>query len=177
LFKHRSSLRHLLAGLLLTGMLAGGRAGEVATEAQLKAAYLINFLKYVEWPVKSETAVLCLRGRNEVFSHLQAYEGRQVGTRELSIRQLQPQETPAGCHELFVSATSSSTNLPMPQGGQALLIVSDNEAFADQGGMIALVRVGGRLQFDINTDAMSRAGLKPASQLIRLARRTIGNTP
>jgi hypothetical protein len=55
-----------------------------------------------------------------------------------------------------------------------VLTVSDADVFARQGGAIALVRADGRLQFDINIDVLNRAGLKPHSQMMRLARQVIG---
>lgn len=49
--------------------------GEVTTEAQLKAAYLVNFLKYVEFPVPKTTVNLCLFGRDSLGPYLASYEG------------------------------------------------------------------------------------------------------
>ena len=58
--------------------------------------------------------------------------------------------------------------------GLPVLTVSDVDGFARQNGAIALVRADGRLQFDINVDVLNRAGLKPHSQMMRLARQVIG---
>ena len=58
---------------------------------------------------------------------------------------------------------------------QPILTVSDAEGFTRDGGAIALVRSDGRLQFDVNADALARAGLKPSSQMMRLARQVIGS--
>jgi hypothetical protein len=57
---------------------------------------------------------------------------------------------------------------------QPVLTISDADVFTRFGGAIALIRADGRLQFDINTYALSRAGLKPGSQMMRLARQVIG---
>lgn len=58
--------------------------------------------------------------------------------------------------------------------GQPILTVSDAEGFTRLGGGIELARSGGRVQFVINTDALSRSGLTPSSQMLRLAQRVIG---
>ena len=63
--------------------------GEVTSESQLKAAYLVNFLKYVEWPgARGGTVNICLFGRDSLGPYLAGYEGRQIAGRELRIRKV-----------------------------------------------------------------------------------------
>ncbi len=49
---------------------------EVNTEQQLKAAFLVNFLKYIEWPGNGSSATICLFGRDQLGPYLANYEGR-----------------------------------------------------------------------------------------------------
>jgi len=58
--------------------------------------------------------------------------------------------------------------------GRPILTVSDTEGFTRLGGGIELARSGGRVQFVVNADALSRSGLTPSSQMLRLAQRVIG---
>lgn len=150
--------------------------GQVASEGQLKAAYLVNFLKYIDWPNGRQTASICVLGRDNLMSYLAPYEGRQVNARELRIRRIAGPDQLADCQLLFIADTEEA-RLPAVlrwTEKQPILTVSDAENFARDGGAIALIRSDGRLQFDINNDTLARSNLKPSSQLMRLARQIIG---
>ncbi len=176
-----SLLRRILTRATLALALAfGGPAsfGDVASESQLKAAYLVNFLKYVEWPNSQGPINLCLFGRDSLGPYLASYEGRQIAGRELRIRRVSSPEQTADCHELFVPETEEARFGAVLRwvDRQAVLTVSDGENFARDGGAISLIRSEGRLQFDVNAAALSRANLKAQSQMLRLARQVIGAT-
>jgi len=175
----RIRLYHLarrIAVLLLLALPGEYCVGEVATENQLKAAFLVNFLKYVEWPSNTSTATICLFGRDTLGTYLTTYEGRSIAGRELRIHRITGPDQVAACQVLFIPDIEEARydavlrwveNLPV-------LTVSDSDVFTRYGGAIALVRVDGRLQFDINLDTLNRAGLKPSSQMMRLARQVVG---
>ena len=150
--------------------------GEVTSESQLMAAYLVNFLKYVEWPASRSTINICLFGRDSLGPYLAGYEGRQISGRELRIRKVSSPEQLADCQELFIPETEEARVGAVLRwvDRQAILTVSDLETFTRDGGAIALIRNDGRLQFDINHDAINRAGLKASSQMLRLARQVVG---
>jgi len=150
--------------------------GEVTSESQLKAAYLVNFLKYVEWPASRSTINICLFGRDSLGPYLAGYEGRQIAGRELRIRKVSSPEQLTDCQELFIPETEEARIGAVLRwvDRQAILTVSDLETFTRDGGAIALIRNDGRLQFDINHDAINRAGLKASSQMLRLARQVVG---
>lgn len=151
--------------------------GEVTSESQLKAAYLVNFLKYVEWPTARSTVNICLFGRDSLGPYLANYEGRQIAGRELHIRKVTSPEQLADCQELFIPDTEEARISAVLRwvNKQAILTVSDSENFVREGGAIALIRNDGRLQFDVNNDAIGRANLKASSQMLRLARQIIGS--
>ena len=165
----------LALGLVLT---VPTTFGEVASEGQLKAAYLVNFLKYVEWPGTRTTVTICLFGRDSLGPYLASYEGRQVGGRELRIRKVNSPEQLADCQELFIPDTEEARAGTVLRwvDKQAILTVSDSETFTRDGGAIALIRTEGRLQFDINADVLNRANLRASSQMLRLARQVIGGS-
>lgn len=167
--------RRLALGAVLA--LAGPATfGEVTTEVQLKAAYLVNFLKYVEFPGNRTTINLCLFGRDSLGPYLASYEGRQINGRELHIRKVSSPEQLADCQELFIPETEEARFAAVLRWAdkQAILTISDSDSFIREGGAIALIRSEGRLQFDINTDALNRANLKASSQMLRLARHITG---
>lgn len=150
--------------------------GEVTTEPQLKAAFLVNFLKYVEWPVNKGTVTICLVGRDGLGSALAAYEGRSIGGRELHVRRINGPDQLADCQELFIPESEEARFSLMLRWVEAkpVLTVSDSELFVREGGAISLVRGDGRLFFDVNVDALGKAGLRASSQMLRLARQVQG---
>ena len=169
-------MRTFLAGLLLLASLAG--QAEPGTEQQLKAAYLVNFLKYVEWPGEHARATICLFGREALGAGLAHYEGRSVAGRELAVRRVNGPDQLDDCQILYVPDTEEARFPAVLRWTEQrpILTVSDAEFFARQGGGIALVREDTRLRFDVNLDALHRARLKPASQMLRLARQVTGGT-
>ena len=173
------SLRHFLrciaVPVLLALSIAYGHA-QVSSEQQIKAAFLVNFLKYIEWPSTTTSATICLFGRDQLGPHLTSYEGRLIAGKELRIRRINGPDQIADCQLVYVPDTEEARfgSVLRWVENQPALTVSDAEFFTHQGGGISLVRAEGRLQFDVNTNALSRAGLKPSSQMMRLARQVIG---
>lgn len=147
------------------------------SEPQLEAAYLVNFLRYVEWPEATRThATICLFGRDTLGSILARQEGLMIGGRELRTRRVSSPDELASCQILFIPDVEEArlgVVLRWTQA-QAILTVSDMEGFARAGGGIELVRSNGRIQFIVNATALGRSGLKPSSPMMRLAVQVIG---
>lgn len=171
----RSSSFWLLAIGLVCGLVQEGFA-QGASEAQIKAAYLISFMKYIDWPDNPASLNICLYGRETLLPLLAGYEGRSIGGRPLLIHKVVSADQLAGCQQLFIADSDSARGAEMLQQAlkQPLLITGDGEHFIRQGGAIALARSDGRVVFDINTDAIARAGLKAATPMLRLARSLSG---
>lgn len=171
----RKHFFNLLIGLSFMLASLAGQA-QVGTEQQLKAAYLVNFLKYVEWPETPAKATICLFGREAMANALAHYEGRSIAGRPIELRHVSGPDQLAGCQILYVPDTEEARFAAVLRWteGLPILTVSDAEFFARQGGGVALVREDTRLRFDVNLDALNRVKLKPASQMLRLARQVIG---
>lgn len=174
-------MRRLISSLLLTLALlvaSGGALAQVGSEHQLKAAFVVNFLKYVEWPESSRGATICLFGRDTLGAQLASFEGRTVAGHEVVLRRVLTPEQMAGCQIVFVPEVEEARFAVVLRwlDGQPVLTVSDAEQFARLGGGIALVRGENRLQFDVNLINTQRAGLRPSSAMLRLARQVIGGT-
>lgn len=153
-----------------------GATAESMSEPQLKAAFLVSFLKYVEWPGSSDGATICLVGHDAVRSHLNAYEGRSILGKELRIRAISRREDLAGCQELYLAPGEEGllADLIKAADPPPVLVVGEGEPFLRKGGAIALVRVENRLAFDINLENTSRARLRLNPQMLRVAREVIG---
>jgi hypothetical protein len=146
------------------------------TPPALRAAFLLNFAKFVEWPVdQGEHAplYLCVLDDAAVEDALaQLMDGGPVSGRSITLaRHVRPRAL-RGCHVLYVGDTDPDrTATILDELKHApVLTVGDSEAFATGGGMIGLFVEDGRMRFAINPDAALRAGLKLSSRLLNLAR-------
>lgn len=151
---------------------------ETASEAQLKAAYLVNFFKYVDWPTAGGYATICLVGPDTLGRHLAAYAGKTVVGREIRIRHLAPGDPTTECQELFFAEGSDDHGGTLIKGAtrQAVLTVGEAPAFVQEGGAISLLRSDNRLFFDINLGVVHQAGLRINPQMLRLAREVVGGS-
>lgn len=177
MFRHLLVRFRQLAVLVLCALPVAHALAEVNSESQLKAAFLVNFLKYIEFPPSmASTATICLFGRDTLGPYLANFEGRSIAGKELRIRRISGPDQLASCQLLFIPDTEEARFAIALRWVEAMpvLTVSDADIFTRQGGGIALVRAEGRLQFDVNADALSRVGLKPSSQMMRLARQVTG---
>ena len=159
--------------VLLAAATAGVRAQEPSLEYRVKAAYLYNFVKFVEWPAASASGPLtiCVVGGNPFGSVLEeTVRGESVGDRPLAVRNVdEPDES---CRVVFVPAGTAVASALRATRGTPTLTVGETPRFLSQGGIINFVIEGGKVRFDINQEAAARADLKISSRLLRLARAT-----
>jgi hypothetical protein len=162
---------HLPAGLWAQG--------DAAVEYQVKAAFLYNFTKFVEWPADPQPQGpfrLCVVGSDPFGGSLEAIvRGETVAGRPLVVDRVdndgQPLEKVRSCHVLFISRSERERlrQILDTVAGGAVLTVSDIPGFLDAGGQIELVLVGTKVRFAIEPAAAARSGLKISSKLLRLA--------
>jgi hypothetical protein len=178
----------LLARWMLTlgctsALAATARAQQsaAAPEQQVKAAYLLNFTRYVDWPAgafpDAEAPVnLCVLGETALGEILrQSAQGRR--SRGRPVRVLEPDEPAqaADCHVAFVSGQPREARAWLGALRHApALTVGDGPGFLDLGGMIAFVAVGETLRFEIDDAAARRHGLQISSRVLALATRVSG---
>ncbi|WP_018413113.1 YfiR family protein [Methyloversatilis thermotolerans] len=166
-----------LGSVLLLLVVGESRADAGVSEEQLKAAFVFNFAKYVEWPSGvTGPVVACTLGSDAMASALLSFEGRPVSGRSFQLRRVSVPDDVAACNVVVLSDMEPNRmeevlrRVPV----QGVLTVSDIDGFTEAGGMIAMMRVGDRLQFEINNAALQRANLKASSQLLKLARNLSG---
>lgn len=172
---HQRSVFAWLAAMLLAWTALA--FGQPDSEPQLEAAYLVNFMKYVDWPANNRPyATICLFGRETLGPFLAAYEGRSVGGKELRIRRANSPDDMANCQLVFIPDVEEARISAVLRWvhGQPILTVSDSDGFTRLGGGIELTRSSGRIQFIVNAASLSGNGLTPSSQMLRLAHRVIG---
>jgi hypothetical protein len=151
------------------------RAPDESLEYRVKAAYLLNFTRYVEWPTPpaSNTRLsICVMGTDPFGRILDAtVAGRTVQGRPLEVRRVQSAPGARGCEVVFVSRETWRRD---PESLKALadagsLTVGESEQFARSGGVIGFVIRDETVRFVINTAARDRAGLRISSRMLSLA--------
>jgi hypothetical protein len=182
----------LLAGFAIaTTTLAGltpARAFAAANtiEYQLKAGFLFNFAKFVEWPDESLAAGVGVRlgiiAPDEVYHLMEkSLSGKLIGDRPLIVERLTAAEIEAGTalpNIIFVH--QDTFRLPSERGISAqqlaalvekkpVLLVGESAGFATSGGIIGFVQRGENLRFQVNLSSAQRAGLKLSARLSGLA--------
>ena len=97
--------------------------------------------------------------------------GERLGERTLNLRYIDGPTLLPGCHVLFVPARPSVDRKLLLGRAAALpiLTVGDYASFLDEGGIVKLRMVDGRVRFDVNVATASRVGLRLSSQLLQLA--------
>jgi hypothetical protein len=177
-FAHSCLRRHWRAtfGLVLAicGVSATSAAPEVVErrEAQFKAAYLFNFVKFVDWPSNaSDVITVCFVGGDGVFDALsEGIEAKRIGNRQLAVRRLEATASPDDCNAIYLDeSTGAEISTVIAAKEAPILTISDAKAFTAKGGMIELFTDSNRLRFNINVDAAQKAGLRISSSLLQLA--------
>jgi YfiR/HmsC-like len=149
-----------------------------ATEYQVKAAFLYNFAKFVDWPPSAfsdakQPLDICVYGHDPFGTALEdALLGKTIGERRVSLGRPTQFQDLVGCHVVFVSASAheSPADLANRLKGRPVLLVGESEGFAASGGVIQFTIEDNRVHFVINPDAADRAGLKISSKLLALAK-------
>ncbi len=168
----------MLLGLFCREATALGAEAEGQSEYQVKAAFLVNLLKYVDWPAEALPAtnsplVIGVQGRDQFGQDLRkAAEGKTINGHPLAIKSIAPaQVSPAPCHILFISA-SEKRRLPAileKLKSTSVLTVGETDDFLQLGGIINFSRSGRKIRLGINLAAAEQAGLKISSRLLSVA--------
>ena len=164
--------RGWLAGLLLVAATVAFSAEPVSKEYQLKAAFVYNFAKFVEWPAQSFASadspiIITILGRNPFGDELEnTVRGRKINGHPIVVRLIQAASAARGTHLLFVSAAEDGR---FGDPGNGVLTVGESASFAKQGGIIIFTPDEDKLRFEINAAAANQSGLKISAQLQKLA--------
>ena len=170
--------RRLRALTLMALAFASSAAAEQPEEYEVKAAFLLNFTRFIEWPSESlglpgTPFVVGVAGDDPFGARLEdVFRGRRVLDRSVVIERFRTPAELRHCHLLFVSPPAQETFIPVlrarPQLGR--LVVGELEGFVRRGGMISFVVEGDRVRLAVNPSRAVAAGLRLSSRLLSLAR-------
>lgn len=179
-----SPFRSLLARVFSIALFVGGSllfgwtAQNSPTEFEVKAAYLYQFGKFIEWPEgtfppNGGTFTICTLGMDPFGSALdETVSGRTVQGKQIQLRRLDTVADAEDCNILFVGASEQKhfADIANSLVGKGVLTVSDSGDFLTQGGMISFRIEENKVRFEVSLAAVERAKLKLSSQLLKVAK-------
>ena len=174
----------LVGGFLLRGEgYAAERRISAPPEYQVKAAFVYNFIRFVEWPLRGQggsaaedTVRLCVLGDPPDKAAFAALDGQEIAGKRLFLAFLQEPGEIRDCQVLFLPSTVSNK---LPEvlevlQGQPVLTIGDTEGYAGRGVMINLYLDNKRVRFEINAETSGAAGLRISAKLLNLAGKLYG---
>jgi hypothetical protein len=178
----RQWMTWVAAAILLVSAPAAAQRSD-SSEAAVKAAFLYNFTRFVEWPdaafqQPSAVFVVCafadaaFRKELETILQNEQVRGRQITVAPAAF------EDPRGCHMAYFAPGEAERQGRMLNAVKRLpvLTVGEGQRFLEQGGLIAFLLENDRVRFAISRRAAEAAGLSISSKLLRVAREFEGRT-
>jgi hypothetical protein len=141
----------------------------------VKAAYLANFPKFVEWPAsvaKSESFDICVLGQDPFGGALDsAVAGQTINSSPIAAKRISRPQDALNCRVLFISASEEGhwKAILAALKTSSVLTVSDMREFAQRGGIVQFVLDRNKVRFEVNLAATGPSGLKLSSELLKLA--------
>ena len=162
--------------IALLALSATAQAGS-ADAYSVKAAYLYNFAKFVEWPGQAgdpgTPLVIAVFG-NDAFGAVvkQTVQGETVNGRAISVRSVSRTEDLRPCHILFFGSSNKNRLEEMLRAAQGagILTVGETDEFVQLGGVIGFVAEGNKIRFEINLGAARRNRLTISARLLKVAK-------
>ena len=181
--KQRFLVGILVGAILLLSLQVADAAQSDTSEYQIKAASLVIFLKFVDWPQdlgsQSDPLIIGILGEDPFGDAFKSVENTPVlGNQKLVIKRFGPYKKEndiTKCNLLFIcdSERRNLEEILFLLNNSAVLTVSDVSKFVEQNGMIHLFISGARLGFDINQKAIIETGLQIRSALLQRARNVV----
>jgi hypothetical protein len=173
----------IAAGILAILMALTGTSGawgqtKPRGEYDVKAAFLFNLAKFIDWPATSFESprspfAICILGKDPFGRSIDdALQGRSIDDRPVSVTRVKDTAEGRHCQILFVGIVESKSVLEIIDGlrGTNVLLVGDADGFASSGGTIQFTLEENHVRFLVNVDAADHAGLKVSSKLLSLAK-------
>jgi hypothetical protein len=186
------------AWLFLWAAAQPARADDITSrEYHVKAAFVYNFLKFVDWPKakmgdSNEPIVISIIGDDVFQDAFDVLEQKTVDGREVTVKHFKGlerlekagQKDPSGLHPEIVAIRKSHLLFVCPSEkqrkaeilksveGHNILTVADTEGFLEAGGIINLLMEDEKVRFEVNLTTAKQADLQIRSKLLRLAKRT-----
>lgn len=157
---------------------------QASLEYSVKAALLLNFARFIEWPERafanaSAPIEICVFAPNPFGDALKrALEGETVSGRALTTRDVRAAAESASCHMLFVPDGSEPRAAAVFRDvGPYTVTVGESTRFETLGGAISVQVEGGRVRFNVNLRPVDERGIRISARMLKLANRVDRATP
>ena len=158
-------------------LLGSTPARTAPNEYQVKAVFLFNFARFVDWPAMTYVSAnapfaVCVYGDDPFGADLDAVvRGETVDGRPMVVKRLREARDLAQCQIVYIagSADRELESIVAALDRRATLTVSDLEGAAQRGAMVRMLTVNGRIRLRVNVDAVRAAHLTMSSNLLRSA--------
>src|SRR5688572_30203572 len=156
---------------------SGAQEGPAPSEYEVKSVFLLNFLKYVEWPAAAHSTSnspfkIVHTGEDRFAPDFAAFaNSKTVDHHAVALKRSGASEDWQRCHILFVSGSERRNvrNILSAVKGRPVLTVGESDNFIAEGGMINFVMKDNKVRLHINLVAAEKAGLKISSRLLGVA--------
>ena len=170
----------ILSVALITTLNVSSGDAQGAREYELKAAFLYNFAKFVEWPAGTfpddgAPIIVAVVGDDPFKGLLDALAGKSANGRQVVVRRLNVGQDLRSCQVLFIGSSEKKrlVQIMASVAGTSVLTVGEMEGFVNLGGMIRLTMEESKVRFEINAGSAKRAKLRISSKLLSLAKEVI----
>lgn len=167
----------ILVGVLAVAAPLATAEVPAATEYEVKAAFLYNFARFVEWPAvalpeAASPIVICILGDDPFGEHIELVtRAKRVNGHPLLVKRFPRTNDLTSCHILFICASEEARLAAVLAALDDLTVLTVGEApsFTQVGGMIRFLLKDNKVRFEINAHAAERVGLHISSKLLKLA--------
>lgn len=172
------SFKHILIAFATVALsLTAGKALAQYSEYEVKAAYIFNFAKFIEWPadyIENDTIYLCVY-KNDPFGIIleKTMIGRKANGKDWKIIRISNLNEAEKCHFLIVSGIKQHEAIQVLKsiGNKPIVTVGDElNNFCNIGGVINFLPQFSERQFEINKDVANDIGIKISPKLLLLAK-------
>jgi len=145
------------------------------TSTKIKAQFLYNFTKYIEWPAtyKQGNFVIAVIGNNKLYNDLNTFfTGKMLGTQKYEVIYFaKPADIMTTCHLIYLPTdfTGNIADVVTKIKSKSTLIVTDKVGMAKKGAAINFVYVDNKQKFEMNKSNIAKYDLKVSSSLSNLA--------
>ncbi len=152
---------------------------ETVEEHLIKAAFVYNFMKFVEWPSSTSdggpSLSICILGTGPMREALLSLSGKKIGDRTLTVDTCMDMRELRECDVLFITISEKGRLNKILDAirGASILTISDMDHFVVRGGLIGMITENKRIRFAINLRSARSASLRISSRLLKLASKVV----
>ena len=166
--------KRLIAIVLISGLFIAAGSGNYDTNAKIKAVYIYNFTKYIEWPkeYREQSFVIGVLGDTPLLGELKGMaSSKKVFGQSIVVKKFGSSAEISKCHILYIPADCKETlsTISGKVNNYSTLLVTDKPGLAKQGSAINFVIMQNRQKFELNESNAVKYNLKVSNSLEALA--------